>query len=488
MELTKREKIAHLYRRLSFGGTLSEIETGEKLGVEATIKRLIDFDALPAYKVHPYEFTWNDKAEADPGAYRFRAWWLLGMASTQRPLEEKLALFWHSHFAVSDVKVEHGPMMIDYLMTIRKYAGGRFIDILKAVSKSPAMMKYLDMDRTLRGHPNENFAREVMELFTMGIGNYSETDVKELSRALTGWGYMDTWWDSGKTNDERIKVLINYKRPPVAFCEMPTMRDDEPKTILGKTADFTGDQALEWLSVQPTTAAFITKKLWEFFAYKNPSAAVIQRLSKVFLTTKGDIKQVMHALVKQPEFWSEDCILKQVKSPVDFVVGTTRQLGLGDYLMTLRPESSTSETRIAKKIQDECGYMSYRCERMGLNLLYPPDVSGWKWGEGWISPATMAERMQYQGQMLWDEKGAPGMAAKNTYAALKKFPVSTPEEICKGLCTVFDLHLRPSSFQSITDLISKQGGPKVLETESNWVGILYASLKMLSGSPDMHVC
>ncbi|MEI8282560.1 MAG: DUF1800 family protein, partial [Armatimonadota bacterium] len=154
MALTVREKVAHLYRRFSFGGTLGEIEHGTAIGLDATIKALVDYDTVPGnYNVHPFEFAWNvdEKMEAEPGTYRFRLWWIFAMASTNRPLQEKLALFWHSHFAVSEKKVENGPMMLDYMIVLRNGANGQFNDLLKSIAKLPAMMRYLDMERAFKG-------------------------------------------------------------------------------------------------------------------------------------------------------------------------------------------------------------------------------------------------------------------------------------------------------------------------------------------------
>lgn len=488
MALTLRDKVAHLYRRFSFGGTMQEIEEGVAAGLDATIKKLVDYESVPAnFTVHPYEFAWNeDNKEAEPHVYRYRLWWVLAMASSNRPLQEKLSLFWHSHFAVSDKKVENGPMMLDYLQVIRNGANGNFTDLLKNIAKLPAMMRYLDMERAFRGHPNENFAREVMELFTMGIGNYSEKDVQEVSRALTGWGMLDTFYEGGKDNTERLMTIYRDKRSASTFCYMPSMRDSEPKTILGQTKDFSGDEVLELLAARPETARFICKKLWEFFAYDDPEESVLKSLSDSFVKSKGNIKQVMLTMAKTPEFFSDKCVLKGYKSPADFIVGTCRQMNLGTELLKMRPSGSNPTTPIPKIVMDQSGGMTYFMIRAGLDILYPEDVSGWKWGKNWINSSTMTIRMQWGGTMIWDSKG-PWIAAKTTQAMMAAGAAKTPEEAAARFKTIFDLNLSPKSDELLLNVF-KTHGANCHENLGNWAGILYYNLKMLSACPDMHVC
>lgn len=488
MALTVRDKVAHLYRRFSFGGTLQEIDEGTQVGVDATIKKLVEYDTIPYnYPIHPYEFAWNlDDKDAEPGTYRFRLWWVLAMAATNRPLQEKLALFWHSHFAVSEKKVENGMMMLDYVQVLRNGANGSFGDLLKNIATLPAMMRYLDTERTLRGHPNENFAREVMELFTMGIGNYTETDVKEISRALTGWGMIDTYWESGKTNTERLMAIYRDKRPASAYCYMPAMRDNDEKTILGKTKDFDGYEVLDLLANHPATAKFICKKLWEFFAYEDPEDAVVNRLASTFTKSKGSIKQVMYAIAHSPEFYGDKCYLKGYKSPADYIIGSVRQMHLGDELMKMRPKDSNPTTPIPRMLIDQAVTMTYFMARAGLDICYPDDVSGWKWGKDWINSATMTARMSYNGMMIWDKKG-PYIASNTTQAMMAAANPATPEDAANRFKQMFDLHLSPAADAQLLGVFQKHGA-KVYENANNWSGILYYCLKMLSACPDMHIC
>jgi len=484
--LTLRAKIAHLYRRLGLGATPQELDAGEKLGLEGTIKRLVDFPLTPDL-VSPYEFVWREKEDPDIGSWRFRTWWIHNMLTTEHPLQEKLAVFWHSHFAVSDTKVEDGLMMLGYLQALRKHGTGHFPTLLKAVSKEPAMMKYLDMERALRGRPNENFAREVLELFTLGIGNYTEADVKETSRALTGWGYLNTFWEMPGSTEQKMKDALADSRPFSAFLSMPAMRDDRPKTVLGKTADFDGDGVLDHLASQHQTARFIVTKLWEFFAYPKPEVSVVDRLANVFFRSKGDIRKTMFALVRSPEFWSERAIRTMPKSPLDLCIGVARQQGIGEAMRAMRPKEADFRKMIPKRILDESGNLAYRMDRMGLTLLCPPDVSGWKWGEAWITPAGMAERYQFTGAMFWGEKG-PDEGALNPLAFVKSKAPKDSLEIARALCELFDVELPDTSLPLIAKVFDVSGGVKSLEDKGNWTGRMTEAMKLIVAAPEMHLC
>jgi uncharacterized protein (DUF1800 family) len=487
MKLTDRDKIAHLYRRFSFGGTVAEIDEGVANGLEATLKKLIDYDTVPsAFNIHPFEFAWKEKEEAEVGIWKFRLWWLLSMLVTKRPLQEKLSIFWHSHFAVSDAKVENACLMLEYLQAIRKNANGKFGLLLKDMAKSPAMMRYLDMERAFKGHPNENFAREVMELFTMGLDKYSEQDIREVSRALTGWGFIDTFWEGGSDNTKRLMTIYRDKRPAGAFCLMPHMRDAEPKTILGTTKDFDGDAVLDFLAIRPETAQFISKKLWEFFAYPDPEQAIVDRLAAVFTKTGGDVKQVLFAIGRSPEFYGETCVLRHYKNPVDYVVGQARQMGVGEALVAMRPKEATPLTPIKQEIVDNVGYMMYHITRMGLDLCYPADVSGWKFGKDFITPSAMTYRMQFHGLMIWDSKG-PSHSTKFTQNKMLSKSPQTPADCLQRFTEIFDLNLGADAKKSLTEYFEKQG-VDCYKNPDQWAGTLYTCLKMLSGCPDYHVC
>lgn len=479
--LTERQKIAHLYRRLGFGATPSELDAAEKEGLRKTIDRLIDFEVEP--EPSPYEFYWREKEEPDLGSWRTRCWWAYNMLTTRTPLREKLALFWHSHFAVSDAKVEDGPMMLAYLQTLRRLGAGKFPDLLTAMAKEPAMMRYLDMERALRGRPNENFAREVMELFTLGIGHYEEDDVKEVARALTGWGYLNTFWEMPGNTDQKLRDALRDGRPFSAFVQMEAMRDDRPKTILGKTKDWKGEETLDLLAKQSATAHRTAYRLWEFFAYENPEEAPVRRVADAFLRSQGDIRKTMHELVRSPEFWSEKAVRNLMKSPVDFCIGIARAQGIGPALAKLRNSQADDYTMIPQPIIDNAGHLAWRMERMGLSLLYPNDVSGWKWGSAWASAATMAERQQFTGLMIWGQKGAD-VGSLTPLEYVKSQKPTDAAGIARALCELFDVALPEASMKVLTQAI---GDPNVLDDPNNWAGRFNQAVRVLIAAPEAHL-
>jgi uncharacterized protein (DUF1800 family) len=481
-----REKVAHLYRRFGLGATPEELDEAVKAGYDRTLEKLVRFDGNePA--AAPAEFFWREKEEADLGAWRVRCWWVYRMLTTKRPLQEKLALFWHNHFAVSDNKVEDGPMMLDYLEILEHHAGGKFLDILRAVSQSPAMMRYLDMSRSVRGNPNENFAREVMELFTLGIGNYTEDDVKEAARALTGWGYVHTFWELPGNSDDKLKDSLKYGRPFSSFAWMPALHDPSPKKILGKESEFDGEGLLVVLADHPATARHICRKLWEFFAYPNPEDGVVDRLVKTFHRSKGDISEVMLAIGRSREFQSDKALRAIVKSPVDLCIPIARQMGVGDTIAATRPVSATMNDRISQKMLDVCGGMAWIMEQQGLSLLYPPDVSGWKWNEAWATPDAMGHRFLYRGMLLWGEKG-PDSSTKRIVAYIQSQSPKEGSDIAAAVLRLFDIQLGDEQKALVVKLWVDAGGTKVLENMETSTWLIDRTLALTMASPAAHLC
>lgn len=488
--ITSREKSAHLYRRLGLGALPADLDMAEKQGIQATMHKLLEFDAkiAPGTKTaaNPQEFVWQDKGEADLGMWRYRNWWMYRMLTTDRPLREKLAVFWHNHFAVADNKVEGGPMMLDYLQILRTKGAGKFEDLLIAMAKNPAMMKYLDLDRNLRGAPNENFAREVMELFTLGIGNYSEHDVQEVARSLTGWGYMDIYWQLPGEAKDRIKDSIAKKRPFSSFTYAPGMHDEDPKTVLGKTANFNGEDVLRLLARHPITARRISKKLWEFFAYENPEPSVLDRLEAKFITTQGDVRQVLYAMVQSPEFWGEKCVRQLVKSPLDLCVPVARQMGAGYALAELRNPLATPLTPIPQKIMDVSGGVVAVMERQGMELLNPPNVSGWRWGQAWASPSMMLERYKYRGVMWWGPKG-PDNGPRVLQGFVQAHNPTDTTGVTAAFLQALDASVGPDAFKLVAQVFDKFGGLKVLKDLNAFVGAADHAMGLVVAAPEFQM-
>lgn len=273
---------------------------------------------------------------------------LTEMTKSQDQLREKMGFFWHGHFAT---RVNNSKFNQHLLNVIRKNALGNFKELLFEVSKSPAMLNFLNNQQNKKGHPNENFAREVMELFTMGRGNYTETDIKELARAFTGWGYDKEG----------------------SFSERPKQHDTETKTFLGKTGNFNGDDVLNIILEQKVTAKFITTKIYKFFVNENPDQHNINKLSEEFYASNYDIKKLMESIFSSSWFYDKKNVGNKIKSPTELITGIIRILPME----IKNPENITVYQKL-----------------LGQILLSPPNVAGWPSGKSWIDSSTLMLRLQ----------------------------------------------------------------------------------------------
>jgi uncharacterized protein (DUF1800 family) len=291
------------------------------------------------------------------------------MLVTPSPITERMTLFWHNHFVSSQQKVRFSRLMYQQNATLRAHALGSFADLLHAASKDPAMLIYLDTAQSRKGQPNENFAREVMELFTLGEGNYSEADIKEAARAFTGWS-VDR--DTGR------------------YLFRPAIHDFGTKTVLGKSGRFDGDAVLDVILERPQTAEFITAKLWREFVSADPDPREVQRIAKAFRNRNYDIKVALRFLLLSDAFWDIANRGTMVKSPVELVVGTLRQLDVA-------PSGATPFVVVAAG--------------MGQNLFSPPNVKGWPGGEQWINSNTLLARKQFLDRLARMDDAPPAMMA-----------------------------------------------------------------------------
>lgn len=270
------------------------------------------------------------------------------MINSNEQLKEKMAFFWHGHFAS---RVQNPKFNRQLLNIIRKNALGNFKDLLFEVSQAPAMLNFLNNQQNKKDHPNENFAREVMELFTMGRGNYTEKDIREGARAFTGWGY-----------DKEGN-----------FAERKKLHDEDTKTFLGKTGNFTGTDALNIILEQKATAKFITAKIYKFFVNENVDESIVNKLSDSFYTSNYDIKKLMNDIFSSSWFYDKKNIGNRIKSPIELMVGMMRTLPM--------------------HIQNPENLIVYQ-KLLGQILLYPPNVSGWPNGKSWIDSSTLMLRLQ----------------------------------------------------------------------------------------------
>ncbi|WP_231935775.1 MULTISPECIES: DUF1800 domain-containing protein [Burkholderia] len=298
-----------------------------------------------------------------------RAWWVREMLVTPSPLTERMTLFWHNHFTSGQDKVPYPQTMAAQNTLLRAAALGNFGTLLHSVAKDPAMLQYLDGASNRKGRPNENFAREVMELFTLGEGHYTQRDVSEAARAYTGWGVdPDT----------------------LGYVFMSNLHDDGEKTVLGETGRFDGDAVLDILLARPETARFIVAKLWREFISDTPDASTVEHVAGRFRQSGYDIRTALAGLLSSEAFWAERNRGVLVKSPVEFVVGTVRLFDVdygdtGPFVNTLRT--------------------------LGQNLFYPPNVKGWPGGATWINSATLLARKQFVEQMMRATEAAGRHAA-----------------------------------------------------------------------------
>jgi len=306
-----------------------------------------------------------------------RGWWVQEMLVTSSPLTERMTLFWHNHFVSSQQKVRIARSMYGQNALLRAHALGNFGAMLHAVSKDPAMLIYLDTAQSRKGQPNENFAREVMELFTLGEGRYTEQDIKEAARAFTGW---------------------SIDRDTAQYLFRPGAHDYGVKSVLGRSGRFDGDEVLDILLAQPGTSVFVTTKLWREFVSPEPDAAEVRRVAQIFRGQNHDITAALRALLMSDAFWAAENRGTLVKSPVELVVGTLRQFELSPIVATP---------------------FAIAVAGMGQNLMSPPNVKGWPGGEVWINSSTLLARKQFLDRLVRSSEarlpgGAPAMSLQPT--------------------------------------------------------------------------
>ena len=340
------KEINHLLRRAGFGPSAAEAEEYATLGFERAVERLLaGLDA--AVPADPPGFT-----PFRPGAIHLA--WTERMRTSRAPLAEKLALFWHGHFATSIRKVEDPKLMWRQMRTFRELGGGRFSDLVAAVSSDPAMIRWLDGNSNRTGAPNENYARELMELFTLGRGSYAERDVREAARAFTGWGA------------ERSGFVFHAE-----------YHDTGSKSVLGESGNFDGNDVVRIVTSRPECARFVSRKLLAFFSHPEPSDAEVAAAARVFTKTNGRVADVVRHILLAPAFRSPASYRALVKSPAEYVVGSIKIAGL---------------TSVPAWAVDAMG-------RMGQTLYAPPTVKGWDGGRAWLSAGALLERMRFASRL-----------------------------------------------------------------------------------------
>lgn len=367
------EEARHLLNRTGFDAQLREIDAFARLARREAVERLLAGVHAEARTPQPaWAKEWTDPRRIRrmgederrvfvrvqiERALELKTWWVTEMLGTDSPFTERMTLFWHNHFTSSLQKVRSPALMLRQNALLRKHALGNFGELLHAVSRDPAMLVYLDSATNRRGQPNENFARELMELFTLGEGRYGEHDIKEAARAFTGWS-IDL--DTGE------------------FLFRPRQHDDGVKSVLGRQVR-TGDEVLDLLLAQPGTAEFLAGKLWREFVSPRPQPEELKRVAAVLRDSRYDIRAAMRALLLTPAFWTPENRAALIKSPTELVVGTLRQFGIA--------------------VSDPLPFV-FLLRALGQDLLSPPNVKGWPGGEAWINSTTLLARKQFLERLL----------------------------------------------------------------------------------------
>lgn len=396
---------AHLLERAGFGGTPEEISELAAMSPSEAVRHLVHFSpdtSLPAFDesgifdpgLDPFPpsrpattalarengealgikvkaggnrplqpivnkfFYWLRASSLETN--RVAYWWADRMVSSEAPLQEKMALFWHGHFAVNEGKVRDYRKMLKQLQLFHAEGTGSFRDLMVAVAEDPAMLAFLDAGVNVKGAANENFAREIMELFTMGVGNYSEQDIREAARAFTGWNF------------DGLEFVVNEAQ-----------HDSGSKTFLGHTGNFDGVDIIDIIMAQPVTAEYIAAKLYRFFVRQELSAELQTELGNVLRDADYDVATLLEAIFQSRDFYSLASVGTHIKSPTELVVSTYRKLDLAD----------------APGVPD----FNRATGALGQSLLRPPTVAGWAEGQSWITPGLLLERGNFARDVLFPD-------------------------------------------------------------------------------------
>ncbi|MES2427467.1 MAG: DUF1800 domain-containing protein [Bacteroidota bacterium] len=365
--MTNLKQIKHLTSRAGFGLSFDEFNAAENATIKQTLKELFkqsaDYEPLTIVKDNP-DYTMAIKG--DPATRKMfmqqqrkqerdlNLGWINYMGNAKGQLREKMALFWNNHFAC---RAKQGMYAQQIANIQRENALGNFKTMTLEISKSPAMLQFLNNQQNLKGHPNENFARELMELFTLGRGNYTEQDVKESARSFTGWGY-------DKAGEFRFR---------------PFVHDNDRKTFLGKTGNFKGDDIIDIIFENKQTARFLSTKIYKYLVNETPDQAHIEAMTDVFYKANYEIKPLLEYVFTADWFYEDKNIGNLVKSPVELIVGLNRQFNITYQ----RPEVLLQFQKV-----------------LGQVLFYPPNVAGWPGGRGWIDSSSLMYRIKIPSTIL----------------------------------------------------------------------------------------
>lgn len=370
--LIEKDKIKHLYNRAGFGLSVNDwsIKNNWQKALDDLLNPPVNYRSLQTISLAEVEAakakmkTMDKEDKKDlkqilkENVFELNNLWLQEMINSEAQLQEKMALFWHGHFACRSANPYFDQQ---YLNIIRKNALGNFSTMLREISKTPAMLQFLNNQQNKKDHPNENFAREVMELFTLGRGNYTEQDVKEAARAFTGYGF-------DKTSEFKFRIQ---------------QHDFGTKTFLGKTGNLTGDDILQIILEKNECAYFITKKIYRFFVNDNPDETIVKQLAAHFYASGYNIKSLMKEIFSSDWFYEEKNVAVKIKSPIELIVGLSRTIPIA--------------------FEDEQSVLFIQ-RSLGQVLLNPPNVAGWPGGRSWIDSSSLLFRMRLPQVIYYDKE------------------------------------------------------------------------------------
>ena len=401
------DRVAHLLERAGFGGTPADIDLLASMSISEAVRSLVYFDPTANSRLHPFDHSGihdpglepfppsrpatTDLAKETGEAlgikvkptgnrrlqpvvnkffYWLRAsvletnrvayWWANRMVDSNNPLQEKMALFWHGHYAVNESKVRDYRKLLIEIELFQEMGTGNFRDLMVAVAQDPAMLSFLDAGVNVKGAPNENFAREIMELFTMGVGNYSERDIREAARAFTGWNYAD------------LEFVINEDE-----------HDNGVKQFLGRSGNLDGVEVIDIIMEQPVTAEYIAGKIYRFFVRDDLSSELQNELGNLFRDSNYEVAPLLETIFQSKDFYSAASVGTHIKSPIELAVSTYVKLGLEDVPGVPDFNSATGA--------------------LGQTLFRPPTVAGWAGGRSWITPGLLLERGNFARDVLFPD-------------------------------------------------------------------------------------
>ena len=468
MTSPNRQLIAHFARRAGFGADPAELDEYETIGYETLVERFLNPES--ARRV-PDDLIFRRHVDLHAMQGHNAAYWAYRLISTDCPLEEKAALFWHGVFATGENKLNNLGSLTNQIDTFRRHGLGRFDDLLIELSRDPAMIIWLDNHTNHKDSINENYGREILELFSMGVGNYTEDDIKECARAFTGWSvkngeYMammamkDSIWPYG-----RIFWHHEYREDD---------HDAGDKRFLGEIGPFGGEDAIAIICRQPATARFVARHLCNFFVAdeapvpqwadtppRDPEAVEI--LAQAYFEHDHDLKSVLRVLFNSDFF--KRAAFRRVKSPTEVIIGTLRKTG--EFRV---PESGDPGIF---NVMEECGFM-------GQKLLDPPSVEGWHTGEEWITSGSLVDRVNFAAQRVSDA-AHPGVA--DMVARVRQSAPSNPAELVDAcLDALGPMDVAPDTRELLTELASA-GSQDGAEQE-----LILDLFKIIASSREYQLC